>query len=174
MNTEFKEFIPQEFNDNSRVWIYQSDRAFSHDEALEIIDRLKEFSQQWLSHGSAVNNFANLFFDRFIILMADESKVSVGGCSTDASTRFIQQLESDYNVNLFDRQSLAFILNGRIATFPLKMINQKIEEGVITGNTLYFNNTILTKGALLNEWIIPVKDSWLNSRLPHFTPIPKS
>ncbi len=173
MNTKFKEFIPQEFNDNSRVWIYQSDRAFTQDEALKIIERLKEFSKQWLSHGSSVNNYANLFFDRFIILMADESEVMVGGCSTDTSTRFLQQLENDYNVDLFDRQSLAFILDERIVTFPLKLINQKIEEGIITGDTLYFNNTILTKGALLHDWIIPVKDSWLNSRLPHFTPIPK-
>lgn len=173
MNTEFKEFIPQEFNDNSRVWIYQSDRAFSQDEALKIIDRLKEFSQQWLSHGSTVNNFANLFFDRFIILMADESEVAVGGCSTDASTRFIQQLEDDYNVNLFDRQSLAFIIDERIVTIPLKLVNKKIEEGILTGDTLYFNNTILTKETLLRQWIIPVKDSWLNTRLPHFPPIPK-
>lgn len=173
MNTSFQEFIPKEFNDNSRVWIYQSERAFSQDEALAVIERLKEFSQQWQSHGSAVNNYANLFFDRFIILMADESNVTVGGCSTDSSTRFIKQLEKDYSTSLFNRQLLAFIIDERIETIPIKMVNQQIEQGIITGDTLYFNNTILTKKALLQNWIIPVKNSWLSARIPKFKPIPK-
>lgn len=173
MNIEFKEFIPKEFNNESRVWIYQSERAFSQQEALSIIERLKEFSAQWLSHGSAVNSYANLFFDRFIILMADESEVSVGGCSTDASTRFIKQLEKDYATSLFNRQMLAFIVNERIESIPLHSVNQLIEDGMINGDTLYFNNTILTKKALLDDWIIPVRNSWLSSRLPKFTPIPK-
>lgn len=173
MNTEFKEFIPKEFNDNSRVWIYQSERAFSQQEALAIIERLKEFSRQWLSHGSSVKSYANLFFDRFIILMADESEVAVGGCSTDASTRFIKQLGKEYSTDLFNRQSLAFIIGEHIESIPLEIVNQKIEKGLITGDTIYFNNTILTRKALLTNWIIPVKDSWLSSRIPKFTPIPK-
>lgn len=173
MNTEFKEFIPKEFNDESRVWIYQSERAFSQQEALGLIERLKEFSAQWLSHGSAVKSYANLLFDRFIVLMADESDVVVGGCSTDASTRFIKQLEKDYATALFNRQLLAFVIDERIEAIPLNKVNEQIEAGHIGGDTLYFNNTILTKKALLDKWIIPVKESWLASRLPHFSPIPK-
>lgn len=173
MNTNFKELIPQNFDDNSRVWIYQANRPFTNHEILEIKDKLAEFAAQWNSHGSKVESFANLFFDRFIILMADESAVRVGGCSTDSSTRFIKTLEGDYEVSLFDRLMLAFIIQEKVESVPLMSVNTEIENGLITGDTLYFNNTILTKKELLTKWIIPVRDSWLASRLPDFVQTPR-
>lgn len=173
MTTDIKEHIPKEFHENSRVWIYQANRPFSNQEAIDIKDQLQDFNAQWNSHGSKVVSYANLFFDRFIILMADESAVSVGGCSTDASTRFLKNLEKDFSVSLFNRQLLAFIIYGNIESVPLENVNSEIENGVITEDTLYFNNTILTKKELLDKWIIPAKDSWLSSRFPSFIPIPK-
>jgi hypothetical protein len=41
-----------------------------------------------------------------------------------------------------------------------------VENNFIDANTLYFNNTVLTKKELLEKWIVPVKDSWLAKRLP--------
>lgn len=173
MNKEFKKFIPEKFKDNSRVWVYQSSKAFTTKEALEIMERLQEFSKQWHSHGDSVDNFIHLFFDRFIVLMADESNIMVSGCSTDSSIKFLKNLEKDYHVQLFNRQILAFIVDQKIITVPLEKVNQAIESEMINGDTLYFNNTILTKKDLLNKWIIPVKESWLAGRIPQFTPIKK-
>jgi hypothetical protein len=39
------------------------------------------------------------------------------------------------------------------------------ENGFIHPETLYFNNILRTKSELENFWIIPVKDSWLASRI---------
>lgn len=171
MNTQFRKFIPNDYNDNSRVWVYQSNRPFTVEEALQIKEQLKGFSLKWHSHGDTVKNFANLFFDRFIVLMADESETIVGGCSTDSSIHFLKNLEKDYKIQLFNRQILAFIINEKVETIPLEKVNTAIEEELINGETFYFNNTILTKQDLLNKWIIPVKDSWLAGRIPKFTPI---
>ena len=98
--------------------------------------------------------------------MADESQVKVGGCSTDSSFRFIKKIEKDYNVRLLDRQTLAFIVDEKIKLIPLEDINYAIENEIINPETLYFNNTILVKRQLVNDWIIPVKDSWLAKRIP--------
>jgi hypothetical protein len=68
MNINFQDLIPQGFPDNSRVWVYQSSRAFSEKEVLEIEKLLHSFTKEWNSHGSPVKGFANLFFGRFIIL----------------------------------------------------------------------------------------------------------
>lgn len=163
---EFKKLIPEAFDSNARVWVYQSSRSFTPDEIESIKKQLDQFNMQWNSHGSKVMSFADLFFDRFILLMADETSVKVGGCSTDASTRFIKTLEKQYDVTLFDRQILAFLIDERIEVIPLENVNTEIENGYITAETLYFNNTILTKQDLLNQWIIPVKDSWLSGRIP--------
>jgi hypothetical protein len=48
----------------------------------------------------------------------------------------------------------------------LSQVNNLLEEGRLTANTLYFNNTILTKKELFKKWIIPVKKSWLAKRVP--------
>ena len=166
MNTRFKQYIPEDFNDNSRVWIYQSNRQFTSQEVEELEKKLEHFASVWNSHGSAVKSFAKLFYDHFIILMADETNVKVGGCSTDSSFRFIKNIEKDYEVDLLDRQTLAFIVKNKIYLIPLEDINYSIENEIINPETLYFNNTILTKRQLLDNWIIPVKDSWLAKRIP--------
>lgn len=166
MNIHFQDMIPEDFDKNSRVWVYQSNRAFTIAEAVQIEELLESFCKEWNSHGSEVKSYANLFFGHFIILMADETHTKVGGCSTDSSQRFIKKIEQDYNVKLLNRQMLAFIVRENIRLIPLAKVNFSIENDIITPDTLYFNNTILTKKDLLNNWIIPVKDSWLAQRIP--------
>jgi hypothetical protein len=170
MNIHFQDLIPDDFDNNSRVWVYQSNRAFTLTEALRLEELLENFAKEWNSHGSLVKAYANLFFGQFIIIMADETHVKIGGCSTDSSLRFIKNIQQDYNVQLLDRQMLAFIVKEKIHLLPLSQVNYSIENDFITPETLYFNNTILTKKELLNNWIIPVKDSWLAARIPssHF------
>lgn len=165
MNTNFQDLVPKDFNDNSHVWIYQSNRAFSITEAVQIEELLQNFVKEWISHGTPVKGFANLFFGQFIILMADETASGISGCSTDSSVRLMKNIEQDFEVELFDRLLLAFIVKERIQLLPLAQINKSIEDDIITKDTFYFNNTILTKEELLHHWIIPVKDSWLAKRI---------
>jgi len=164
MNLHFQNLIPEDFNDNSRVWIYQCNRLFTLSEALQIEELLEDFTKTWLSHGAKVKGYANLFFGQFVILMADETATGVSGCSTDSSVRLIKNIEEDYQVNLFERQMLAFVVKERIQLLPMEQLNYAIENNFINGDTLYFNNIVQTKEELLNRWLIPVKESWLAKR----------
>lgn len=164
MNFQFQNLLPEDFNNNSRVWIYQCNRLFTLSEALQIEELLEQFSENWLSHGAKVKGYANLFFGQFIIFMADETATGVSGCSTDSSVRLIKNIEQDFNVSLFDRQTLAFVVKERIQLLPIEQLNYAIENNFIDADTQYFNNTIQTKQELLNKWIIQVKDSWLAKR----------
>lgn len=165
MNLQFEAQIPLNFDDASRVWIYQSSRLFLMNEALQIEALLESFIEGWKSHGAPVKGYANLFFGQFIVLMADETATNVGGCSTDSSVRMIKEIEQIMNVQLFDRQSLAFLLKDKVQLLPMSQLFYAVENNFINGETLYFNNTVLTKQELLNNWIIPVKESWLSKRL---------
>jgi hypothetical protein len=165
MNLEYKELLPTDFHPQSRVWIYQSNRLFSLKEALEIEEGLEKFAQSWKSHGAPVKAYANLFFGQFIVLMADESDTTVGGCSTDSSVHFIKELEQRFGVSLFDRQLLAFFIKDKIQLIPLAQLNYAVEKGFIDKESLYFNNTVLTKDQLENNWIIPVNKSWLAPKI---------
>jgi hypothetical protein len=165
MNLDFQKHIPSDFADSSRVWIYQSSRLFLVSEALEMEDLLQQFIENWKSHGDRVKGYANLFFGQFIILMADETATGVGGCSTDSSVHLIKSLENRFKVQLLDRLNLGFIVKDKIQVLPLVQLEHAYENNFINGDTLYFNNTVLTKKELLENWIIPVKESWIAKKI---------
>ncbi len=168
MNFNYQELLPKDFADDSRVWVYQSNRTFSISEALQIEDLLNDFASTWKSHGTPVKGYANLFFGQFIILMADESATGVSGCSTDSSVRLIKKIEQLFNVNLFDRLSLAFIIKEKVQLLPLSQLNYASENNFINNETIYFNNTVQDKQELKNKWLIPIKNSWLSKKITSF------
>ncbi len=165
MNFEYRHLLPSDFSPKSKVWIYQSSRLFTISEALEIEELLNAFTAEWVSHGDKVKAFGQLFFGQFIILMADETQTTVGGCSTDASMRFIKELEKKYGVDLFNRTNLAFVVKDRVQVLPMNQLPYAFENGFINEESLYFNNMIVTKADLDNNWIIPVKQSWIASKV---------
>ena len=167
MFENWKDIIPADFSDSSRVWIYQSNRLFFMSEALEIETMMEEFVEGWLSHGAKVKGYANLLFGQFVVIMADEAQTGVSGCSTDSSVRLIKQIEAQFKLTMFDRMNLAFVIKDKVQMLPLAHLNHALENGFVNANTIYFNNTVLNKKDLLKKWLVPVKDSWLSGRLPN-------
>ena len=165
MDFNFQQHLPADFNDDSRVWIYQSSRMFYISEALEIEKMLEEFIESWNSHGIPVKGYANLLFGRFLVFIADETATGVSGCSTDSSVRLVKSIEQKFNVELFDRQSLAFIVKEKIELIPLSQLSYAFKNGFINEENLYFNNTVLTKKQMTDNWIIPIHKSWLVKQL---------
>ena len=165
MDLNYQSFIPADFHDSSRVWIYQSSRLFSMGEAFELETIFQEFTGNWLSHGTPVKGYANLLFGQFIVIMADETATGVSGCSTDSSVKMIKEIEARFKVNLFDRQQLAFVVKDKVQLLPLSQLNYAMENQFIAPDTLYFNNLVANKKELLENWLIPVHKSWLANRL---------
>lgn len=169
MNFEYIHLLNKDFHSDSRVWVYQSSRIFSLSEALDIEDKLNVFTTNWLSHGTPVKGEAHLFFGQFIVLLADESATEIGGCSTDTSVRLIKEIEQQFNVNLLDRITLAFIVKDKIQLLPISQLTYGVDNGFIQPDTLYFNNLVQTKQELEEKWILPVKDSWLTTKISFST-----
>lgn len=171
MNIDYKYLLDGSFDPRSKVWIYQANRILSLSEALETEEMLNQFVLQWNSHGATVKGAAYLFFGQFVVLMADETATGVSGCSTDSSVRLVKDIEQRFAVTLFDRTTLAFIIKDKVQLLPLSQLQYAFDNGFITAGTLYFNNLVQTKEELENQWIIPVKDSWLTKRISNFQPV---
>jgi len=165
MKLDYKSLIDQNLHADSRVWIYQANRIFSLNEALAIEVILNDFAEQWKSHGVPVEGAAYLFFGQFIILIADETATGVSGCSTDSSVRMIKDIEKQFGVNLFDRTTLAFVVEDKVQLLPMTQLQYAVDNGFISGNTSYFNNLVNTKEELESRWILPLKDSWIAARI---------
>lgn len=158
--------LPPDFADNSKVWIFQSSRAFIEKEQTEINEQLYQFYTQWMSHGDTVKGWAQLVYGQFIVVMADEIQTQIGGCSTDGMMRMIKSLERQYSVNFFDRLMITFLKNEKAEMLPFAQIQYALDNDHITEHTLTFNNAVVnTKKELLTQWLVPLKDSWLASRV---------
>jgi len=165
MNFEYKSLLNGDFHPDSRVWVYQSSRLFNSSEALLIEEVLGRFIRDWHSHGVAVKGQAHLFFGQFIVFMADETATGVSGCSTDSSVRVIKDIESRFGVSMFERTNLAFIVGDKVQLLPLSQLKYAVDSGFVSGETLFFNNVVVTKEELENNWIIPAKESWLAKKI---------
>jgi hypothetical protein len=166
MNIDLNEIIPAHLHPQSKVWIYQGSRLFGMGEAFELEEMFEAFLKEWKCHGANVSGYGNLFYGQFIVLIADESVSEVGGCTIDRSIHFIKELEQKFKIELLNRQNLAFYINEKVQILPLPQLKHAIENGFITGDTLYFNNVVSTKEELVNKWLIPVKQSWLGKKFP--------
>jgi len=165
MNLEYKNLLNENFSSDSRVWVYQSSRLFTLIEALAIEDLLNDFTSKWLSHGVPVKGAGYLLFGQFIILMADEKATGVSGCSTDSSVRLIKDIEQRFEVNMFDRTTLAFVVKDKVQLLPLSQLQYAYDNGFINSDTLYFNNLVQTKDELENNWLVPIKNNWLQKKI---------
>lgn len=162
---EILQVVPQDFADDSRVWIYQSSRPFSEQEAKEIKEQLSHFYLQWNSHGQPIKGWADLLLNRFIVVMADENQVALGGCSGDSRDRVLKSMERQYDIHLFDRLTITFLVKGQAEALPLNQVQYAIDKGFINGDTLLFNNTVHTKSELLTNWLQPLSQSWLQNHV---------
>ena len=152
-----------EFNtlpEHSRVWIYQANRSFSEEELTEIKQKLDTFITNWTAHGSDLNAGYEIRYKRFIILAVDQTSQSATGCSIDASVRFIQQLEQDYNVDLMDKMNVSYKQGQFVAHKTLLDFKKMIKDKAVSKNTIVFNNLVTNIGELNENWEVPAEQSW--------------
>lgn len=153
------------FNDmpsNSRVWIYQANPAFTEDSKKLLTERLDQFLSSWESHGSALKASWNLFYDRFLIIAVDESYYAASGCSIDKSVGIVKELESELQIELLGKTTIAILEGDSIATFGLKDLKKAIQEGKIHPQTIIFNNLVPTLGDLSHNWKLPAEKTWIS------------
>ncbi|MEO6167068.1 MAG: hypothetical protein ABIO46_12515 [Chitinophagales bacterium] len=155
----------QNFHQQSRVWIYLSDRAFTDVEVSDLSMALKFFCEEWSAHGTNLKAAGEIRYSRFIILMVDETAAGASGCSIDKSVHFIQEIEKEYGVQLFNRLLVAWKKEREVLVAPLQELQQLFDDGIIDGDTLIFNNTINSKKELDGKWLMPLRESWMYSRI---------
>ena len=73
MFTEYKN-LPN----NSRVWIYQSNREFTEKEVEFISVKAKEFINSWTRHGDNLKGSFTIKYNQFLVLGVDENFNNVG------------------------------------------------------------------------------------------------
>ena len=148
------------FSEQSRVWIYQSDKELYDNEAKQLLDQLNDFASEWTAHNHQLKAKAEIRYNRFLILIVDESQAGASGCSIDKSVNFMKKLEQQFDINLFDRFNFAYREGEKVLSLPRHDFEELLKRGQINTDTIVFNNLVQTLQQLDTKWEVPFKDSW--------------
>ncbi len=146
--------------DDSRVWIYQSNRKLTDEETAQVDNAVREYVEGWQAHGTGLRASYQVMYNRFIILAVDQELQPASGCSIDDSVRFIQSLEQRYGIDLMDKMNVTYRLGEHIAHKPLADFKKMAKDKAVSGNTIVFNNLVNTVGEWREYWEVPAIDSW--------------
>lgn len=148
------------FSENSRVWIYQSDKQLSDVQSAQILDQLNSFAAEWTAHNNQLKAKAEVRYNRFLILIVDETQAGASGCSIDKSVNFMKKLEQQFGINLFDRFNFAYRDGNQVLSTPRHNFEELLKTGKINSDTIVFNNLVHDLNQLETKWEVPFKDSW--------------
>jgi len=146
--------------EDSRIWIYPSNRKLSEDEVHALEAKLTQFLTQWTAHGSSLEAAFEIKYSRFIVIGLNQENASASGCSIDASVHFIQNLEKEYTIDLLDKMNVTFFTGQFLTHKPLAEFKAMAKAKSISKNTIVFNNLINTKAEYIENWEVPAEESW--------------
>lgn len=147
-------------SENSRIWIYQSSRALSTAEELQIQQRLDDFTSQWLAHGHQLAAHGEIRHNQFIILSVDEQVAGATGCSIDKSVYLMKEIEKEFGIDLFDRFRIAYREGEQVMNCSKTEFEELLTKGELNSETIVFNNMISSRKELESSWEVAMKDSW--------------
>ncbi|MBW3572947.1 MAG: hypothetical protein KY467_17770 [Gemmatimonadetes bacterium] len=159
--------------DDARLWVFAAARPLDEGQQQALLSHADAFLARWAAHGAPVVGGRELRHGRFLLVGADERATGVSGCSIDSLFRTLGALEAETGVPLRDG-SLVFYrdADGGIQAEPRPAFRQRAAAGGVTDETIVFDNTIPTVGALrAGGWEKPLRDSWHARAFPVARPV---
>jgi hypothetical protein len=155
------------FSPQSKIWIYQSNRAFTNAEVTAVQQKLDAFTSQWKAHGHQLKAKAEILHSFFIVFTVDEAAAGVTGCSIDSSVRVIKEIEQEYNVDLFDRFNIAYKIEDKVVVTNKEDFETLVNIKAVGPKTIVFNNLVQTREEFENKWETPFEQSWHSKVFAH-------
>lgn len=149
--------------DHARVWIFQADRFLTHEENSQLETAGNLFSDQWKAHGKQLTaQFATLA-NLFAVMAIDERMEGASGCSIDTFMRFVLDAEKQFGIGFTNRLCFAYLHNDKIELCKSTEAKSKAAEGILTKDTLVFDNLVTDLGKLRHEWLKPASELWVSA-----------
>jgi len=151
---------------NSRLWIFAADAKLATEAATNFLARASELVAQWSAHGKQLRAGAEMRYDQFLFVAADEKVEAPSGCSIDTLTREIGELGRQFGVNFLAASRIFYRADDEIKSADRLAMKSLIASGALTPETIVLNNTLTTLGDLREgKWEVPAAQSWHSAYL---------
>jgi hypothetical protein len=148
--------------ESAKVWIYQSSKIMTDEQANSILKQAENFVDTWTAHQAGLKAGVCIFYNTFIVFGVDESYNDASGCSVDKKVHFVKSIEQQTGLNLFDRMNIATLTkNSDIKFFHFSNLNDELANHNLDMNSIVFNNLVSTVQEFNSNWQLPLKDSWM-------------
>ena len=141
--------------ENSKVWVYPSNRKFYPNEIEEIEEKIKNFIESWKSEDENFKASYQFLYQRFIIFIVDVDAIALTNEDIDTSVSFILSLQETYDVSLLDKMNVCFKQGEFVQYKELKDFKKLLKNKALTGKSIIFDD-------LDNHWEMPIEESWYN------------
>ena len=151
----------EQFQEDSRIWIYQTNRTLTDQEVEFSKKHLDVFAEQWTSHNKSLLARGLVLYNRFLVIVLDErASSSASGCSIDSQVHFIKKLGEHLQIDFMNRDLFIFMRGEDLKVVPMHSLNEEVKNGSITMNDLVFDNLVKSLGQLKERWLVPLEESW--------------
>lgn len=147
--------------DTARLWIFAAERALSLAERQALLADVDGFLMAWTAHGVPLACGRDWRHERFLLVAVDEAAAGVSGCSIDALTRKLREHEKTLGLALLDNGPVLYREGNGIARVPRGRFRALAEVGAVSPDTVVFDNTVQSLGALrAGRWETVARGSW--------------
>ncbi|SEF75473.1 hypothetical protein SAMN05421847_0825 [Halpernia humi] len=143
-----------------RVIVFPASRPFTALEAKKITEYLYDFLPTWAAHGKPLSASFKIEKNQFVVVCVDEDKELASGCSIDALSGIMRNLDGEFQLGFFDRMKASFIENGEVKTLKLQDFRAKIKSRELSDDIEVFDFSKDSYLNFLNEFLLPLKESW--------------
>lgn len=137
---------------SSRVWTYLCNRILNPIETEALQSEIDGFTSSWKAHQKPLSAQGGILFNRYIILVVDESREAISGCSIDSSVHFVKMIESKLGVDFFNR------LNVLVSEGDQQKIVSYHDLELLKGGFV-FNPRVGSLKELRESWLLEIKET---------------
>ena len=146
---------------DARLWIFAADQPLGDEQRDTLLREVDAFLGHWKAHGHPLTVARDWRYDRFLLVGVDEASAGASGCSIDAMVRLLGELEQQLRVQMLDYGPVIFRQGDTISRLPRPVFAEMAREGVVSADTVVFNNTLTRVGELRDgRWETPARASW--------------
>lgn len=156
--------------DDARLWCFAADRPPTPAETGRLLDDMSRFLDEWAAHGAPLRVGLEWRDHRFLLVAVDESAAGASGCSIDALTHHLGELEEELGLELRDAAPVWYrdpATAGSVGRVSRAEFRELAERGAVDGDTIVFDLTVERLADVrAGRWEVAARDAWHARLLP--------
>lgn len=148
--------------DESRVWIFGSDRRLEQSDASRLLKEVDRFLAEWKAHGAPLTCARDWRDGALLTIGVDTTQENASGCSIDGLFRTLQGLERSLDTHLVGGGRVFYRDDsGSVHCIARDRLPDLAASGAISEATIVFDTGLTDAGQWRERFESPARNTWI-------------